>query len=163
MEKEKLSQIKKTVEEFFEKMTMQVSAIDVVCENSGKTENPENEEKKVINISIKAEEPQILIGQGGQTLFEIQRILKTILIKKVNEIFYLNLDINDYKNKKIEYLKDTAKSLADEVALSKTEKVLDPMSAYERRIIHAELSNREDVATESQGEGQNRSIVIKPK
>jgi spoIIIJ-associated protein len=163
MEKEKLDQIKKTVEEFFEKMTMQVSVIEVVCENSGKTENIETEEKKVINISIKAEEPQILIGQGGQTLFELQRILKTILIKKTNEIFYLNLDINEYKNKKIEYLKDTAKNIADEVSLSKKEKVLNPMSAYERRIIHAELSNRGDVTTESQGEGQNRSIVIKPK
>jgi spoIIIJ-associated protein len=157
MEKEKLNQIKKIVEEFFEKMTMQVSGIEVICEGL------EDKEKKIINISIKAEEPQILIGQGGQTLFEIQRILKTILIKKTSEIFYLNLDINDYKNKKIEYLKNTAKNTADEVAMSKKEKVLNPMSAYERRIIHAELSNREDVTTESQGEGQNRSIVIKPK
>jgi predicted RNA-binding protein Jag len=53
--------------------------------------------------------------------------------------------------------------LADLVALNKEEKALLPMSSYERRVIHAELSKRTDVITESQGDSFERHIVIKPR
>lgn len=153
MDREIAKKIEQATEEFFEKMTISASRIEVNFSDTGDS----------VDLNIKLEEPQILIGENGQTLFEIQRLLKTVLNKKLQKIFYLNLDINDYKKKKIEYLKDLAKDLADEVALTKEEKVLFPMPAYERRIIHAELSQRADVATESQGDGQDRHIVIKPR
>ncbi len=149
-----IKKIKDATGEFFEKMTMAVSIGSV---------NLEKGSQDVVNLDIKSDEPQILIGQGGQTLFEIQRLLRTVLNKKLQKIFYFNLDINDYKKKKIEYLKDLAKDLADQVALTKEEKTLSPMPSYERRIIHAELAQRTDVATESQGDGPDRHIVIKPK
>ena len=155
IEKKDISKIKEAAIEFFEKMTMDVliSEADFSSQEGG----------DAVNLNVKLEEPQILIGQGGQTLFEIQRLLKNILNKKLQKIFYFNLDINDYKKKKIEYLKDFARDLADQVALTKQEKSLAPMPSYERRIIHAELAQRTDVVTESQGEGQDRHIVIKPK
>ncbi|MEK7562197.1 MAG: R3H domain-containing nucleic acid-binding protein [Patescibacteria group bacterium] len=143
--------IKKIAEEFFKKMTIAPIAIEVGFLD------------EIVSLDIKLEEPQILIGEKGQTLFEIQRLLKTILNKKLQKIFYLNLDINDYKKKKTEYLKDLAKSLADEVTLTREEKILLPMPSYERRIIHTELSQRTDIITESQGEGPDRHIIIKPK
>ncbi len=152
LNQEDIKKIKETAEEFFEKMTIDVLKLEV--NSSGDID--------VVDLDIKLEEPQILIGEHGQTLFELQRLLKTVLNKKLQKIFYLNLDINEYKKKKIEYLKDLAKDLADEVALNKEEKVLFPMPAYERRIIHTELSQRTDIITESQGEGQDRHIVIKP-
>lgn len=137
-------------------MTIKVFDIDVKVSDT-------EEDKEVVNLDIKLDEPQILIGQGGQTLFEIQRLLRMVLNKKIQNIFYLNLDINDYKKKKLEYLKVLAKELADQVSLTKETKALMPMSAYERRIIHAELSGRTDVATESRGEGLDRHVVIKIK
>ena len=148
---EDINKIKETINEFFLKMTTPLLNIEV------------NFFSDVVDLDIKLEEPQILIGQGGQTLFEIQRLLRTILNKKLQTVFYLNLDINDYKKKKIDYLKDLAKDLANEVALTKQEKSLPPMPSYERRIIHAELAQRTDVATESQGEGPDRHIIIKPR
>jgi spoIIIJ-associated protein len=154
-----IQKIKDTVANFFQKATISTIGIEVTP-----TENEsENEEKDVIDLSIKLTEPQILIGEKGQTLFETQRLLKIILNKKLNKVFYLNLDINEYKKKKSEYLKEIAKDLANEVAKTKQEKVLIPMSAYERKIIHAELSQREDVITESRGDSFERHIVIKPK
>ena len=120
-------------------------------------------DRDVVSLDIKLDEPQILIGQGGQTLFETQRLLRTILNKGIGNNFLFNLDINDYKKQKIEYLKSLAKSLADQASLTKEEKVLAPMSAYERRIVHAELAQRSDIITESQGEGPDRHIVIKVK
>lgn len=151
IEQKDINKIKDLATEFFEKMTMPVSKIDV------------NYSEDNVGLDVKLDEPQILIGQGGQTLFEIQRLLKTILNKKLQNVFYLNLDINDYKKKKIEYLKDLARDLADQASLTKETKVLAPMSSYERRIIHAELSQRTDISTESQGDGFDRHIVIKPK
>jgi len=156
IEQNEINKIKEIVEEFFEKMTIIISSAEISLSFA-------KEDKDVVNLDIKLEEPQILIGQQGQTLFEIQRLLRAILTKKIQKVFYLNLDINEYKKKKEEYLKDLAKSLADQVSLDKQEKKLSPMSAYERRIIHSELSQRTDVLTESQGDSFNRYVVIKPR
>jgi len=118
---------------------------------------------EVVNLNIEISDPQILIGERGQTLFEIQKILKIILNKKIQKNFYLNLDINNYKKKKEDYLKDFAKSVADDVSVNKKEKIFPNMSPYERKIIHAEISKRDDVFAESFGEGLERKIAIKPK
>ncbi len=155
LEKKDLNTIKEISEEFFNKMTMIASGVEI--------NSLVEEEKDVVNLEIKIDEPQILIGQGGQTLFEIQRLLRAVLNKKLQKVFYFNLDINEYKSKKIDYLKSLAKDLADQVSLEKQEKVLSPMSAYERRIIHAELAQRTDVVTDSQGDGAYRHVVIRPK
>lgn len=160
MEKEDIKKIKEITEEFFQKTTIIPLSLEIGSDLiEDKDSNPEI--KEVINLNVNIEEPSILIGEKGQTLFEIQRLLRALLIKKTQKLFYLNLDINNYKQKKLEYLKKTAKEIADEVSLTKKEKILPPMSSYERRIIHSELSKRQDVITESEGEGLDRHIVIK--
>lgn len=157
MDKNNLKIIKQTAQEFFSKMTFSVLSATVVLAES------EKGGAFSVDLEMKIEEPQVLIGEKGQTLFEIQKLLKMILNKKLQSVFYLNLDINDYKKKKSEYLKRLARDLADEVSFSKKEKPLVPMSPYERRVIHAELSGRADVKTESRGDGQERYIVVIPK
>ena len=155
MNKENLEQIKSITEEFFNKLAITGEI---------KINNPSGEEGSlVIPIDLNIEEPQIFIGQNGQTLNEIQHLLKAILRKNIDEQFYIDLDINDYKKKKIAFLKDMARTVADEVALYKKERVLAPMPPYERRIIHLELAEREDVVTESFGEGKERRVVVKPR
>ena len=146
-----IEKIKKITKEFFQKTTFDVE-IEIL---------PKKEE--TLPINLKAEDPQILIGERGQTLNEIQHLLKLILRRKIEEPFYIDLDINDYKKKKIEYLKDLARSFADEVSLTKNEKELSPMSAYERRIIHLELAGRTDITTESIGQEPERRVVIRPR
>ncbi len=145
-----LQEIEKIIREFFEKTSFEVEA-EVL-----------SPEEKTVPVRIRTEDPKILIGQNGQTLAEIQHLLKAMLRRRISEQFYLDLDINDYKKKKNEYLKETAGFLADEVALNKKEKMLAPMPAYERRIIHLELANREDITTESIGQEPERRIVIRP-
>lgn len=142
--------VEEIVREFFEKMTFEVE-VEVL---------PQAEAS--LPIKIKTDEPQVLIGQGGETLAEIQRLLRIILRKQLAEDFYPDIDINDYKEKKAEYLKEMAKEAAYDVALTKKEKELPPMSSYERRIVHMALAERVDVVSESVGEGPERRIVIKP-
>lgn len=167
IEESEIKKIKDFVEEFFLKMTITTASIEAVAFSNEKDFLLSREEigdiKYTVKVDIQLGDPQILIGQGGQTLFEMQRLLRTILNKKLQKVFYLDLDINNYKKQKVEYLKDLARDLASQVALLKQEKRLPPMGAYERRAIHAELSQRTDITTESQGEGPDRHIVIKPK
>jgi len=164
-----LKKIEEGVEEFFQKMTIDarvdikinISELGDILQEKNSTTNKRIYDAVELNIRI--DDPQILIGERGQTLNEIQKLLKAILNKRTGKIFYLNLDINDYKKKKMEYLKDLARDLADEVVLSKEPKTLSPMSSYERRIIHIELADRTDIKTESEGEEPYRMVVIKPK
>jgi len=146
---DQIEEIKKTVKDFFEKITFEVD-ISFLPQNGD-----------TLPIDLKTEDPQILIGEGGQTLLEIQHLLKAILRRKIKESFYIDLDINGYKKKKVEYLKELARTLADEVVLTKKEKTLPPMPAYERRIIHLALAERSDIVTESIGQEPERRIVVK--
>ena len=129
-----------------------------------KQEESQNREPiPTIHIHITLDEPRFLIGQGGQTLFDLQRILRLMLHKALQKHFYVDLDINDYKKRKLEYLKQLALDAAEEVSFKKEKKFLSPMPSYERRIIHMELANRHDVSTESWGEGRDRCVAINPK
>lgn len=143
--------IEKIIKEFFEKMTFEVEL------EIGRMEEDS------LPVDLKTEDPQILIGEQGRTLNELQRILGRIIRKKLGEQIFLDLDVNQYKKKKIEYLKEMAQSMADQVSLRKEERILSPMSSFERRIIHLTLSQREDVKTESTGEEPERRVVIRPK
>jgi spoIIIJ-associated protein len=138
------------VEEFFKKMEVEAK-VEVMTQR-----------ESTIPIEVKVQDPQTLIGQNGETLFDIQHLMKIMMKRSFSESFYVDLDINNYKKKKIEYLKEMAKSNADEVSLSRKEIVLPPMTPYERRVIHVELSERRDIATESVGEEPRRKVVIKP-
>ena len=153
--------IKEIVSEFLLKMTMSSFDLDVSVSMIDYKENESPHD--LINLNIKAQEPKFLIGQNGKTLIDLEKILRIILNKKLQKNFYLKLDINDYQKKKLDYLKSLAKNSADEVSLTKIDKILPPMSPYERRIIHIELEGRLDVATESKGEGFNKNIIITSK
>lgn len=154
MEPINAAKIQEVIREFFDKAGLPVDAVEV--------KSPQD---STIPINLRAGEPQILIGEGGQTLLDIQRLLKLVIKKRFppEAPFYIDLDVNDYKKKKIEYLKETARSAADEVFLTRKEKMLPIMTAYDRRVIHVELANRTDVIAESVGEEPDRKIIVRAK
>lgn len=149
-EKEKIKNIENEIRAFFEKLGLEVE-IEIYPKKNG-----------LISVNIKSKENQLLIGEKGETLFQIQHLLNVILKKKYKGEITIDLDIGNFKKKKIEYLKELAKAVADEVALTKKEKILEPMPAFERKIIHLELAERPDVTTESIGREPKRRVVIKP-
>ena len=143
-------QLENFIRDFFKKINI----------DSGLEFKPVSGGKFFVNLTI--DEPQIFIGQKGENLASLQSLLNKMIRKMFNSDFYLDLDINNYKKRREEYLRELAQNTADDVSLTKVEKVLSPMSAYERRIIHLELAERSDVKTESEGEEPNRKVVIKP-
>ncbi len=146
-------EVKKIAENFFKEFGFNAEVVASLSEEG---------ERKTISIAIKAEEPDELVGPDAKILFDIQYILKLILKKKIAEYFYLDLDINDYKKKKSDYIKKQTATVADEVSLMKKEKELPPMSPYERRVAHLVLSDRKDVVAESEGSEPYRRIIVRP-
>ncbi len=120
-------------------------------------------EENSLRVSVRMKEPQILIGEKGQTLAETERLLKIVTRKKTKDTLFINLDINDYKKRKEDYLKELVKEAANEVSSSGVEKSFPPMNSFERRVIHTTLLERSDVVTESVGEGPERRVFIKKK
>ena len=119
--------------------------------------------EKNIDIKIFSNNNSILIGKDGKNLESLQNILRQILLSNVESDFRVNLDIENYREKKISNLERTAKRIAREVARTKVEAKLEPMNSYERRIVHNALTNNKYVYTESIGEEPNRCVVIKLK
>ena len=130
--------------------------IDAVVEMRKKNKNE-------IEYTINSEEKPILIGKNGKTLESLQFYLRHIVNNYSDERQIVLVDVGGYKQNRKRQLEIIATKTAKEVARSKVEAKLRPMNAYERRIIHTKLAEWRDVTTISEGEGQDRHLVIKPK
>lgn len=140
--------------ELLEKMNYEVEKAFV--------EDVEGEENQVwIGITVKT--PGGLIGFRGRNLASIQLILAMIVRTKVDEEVRILLDVNNYRTEQKERLERMISSLAEKVIQTGNPVSMVNMSSYERRICHMAASKIEGIETESEGEGEERHIVIKPK
>ena len=112
---------------------------------------------------IDTDENPVLIGKNGKTLDALQIYLRNLLNIFTEERAIVFVDIGGYKEQRKKQLEILATKTAKEVAQTQTEAKLEPMNAYERRVIHTKLADWRDVVTKSEGEKQNRHLVIKPK
>lgn len=119
--------------------------------------------KNQINMTITGDKVSHLIGYKGKTIESFQSLLNAMLQRENEESAKVFVEVNDYKKRKEEKLKNLANKMANNVIKFRKPIRLEPMSAYERLIIHTELAKRDDVETESQGEEPRRRVVIKKK
>ena len=101
-----------------------------------------------------------LIGYRGDTLNALQTILSAVANKKVKDRIKLILDIENYREKREKILEELAEKVSKTVLKNGKDITLEPMSAYERKIIHSKLQNNSKIETYSIGEGENRRVVI---
>lgn len=112
---------------------------------------------------IRTEEAGLLIGEDGQNLLALNHVLRRMLEKRFGEgSANFMVDVNDYQHHRFEEIKDKARMGAKRARYFKKDVVLQPMSSFERRIIHLALQEDPDITTESIGEGPQRRVVIKP-
>ena len=114
-------------------------------------------------LNIEGEDLGILIGRRGQTLASLQHIVRLIVGYQTQTRLPLIIDVEGYKRRRCEGLQALAWRIAEQVAASKMPFNLEPMTAFERRIIHLTLANHPDVTTESTGQGETRKVVILPR
>lgn len=111
-------------------------------------------------FQIKTQESAKLIGSRGDTIRAFNHIVRKAFEKEEEKPRFL-IDVNGYRTKKIEDLKQTAKLLADRARSLKYNVEMTPMSSYERMIVHAALADEPHIETESHGEGRDRRVVIR--
>ncbi|MBU0975650.1 MAG: R3H domain-containing nucleic acid-binding protein [Patescibacteria group bacterium] len=123
----------------------------------------DEDEKKFIKVVVEGENLGFLIGYRGGTLNALQMIFSQIISNQAGEHISVLLDINNYRERRDDYLKSLAGRAVEEVKENSQKVALPPLTAFERRIIHLTLQDDKDVRTESEGEGSDRHIVIFPK
>jgi len=123
-------------------------------------EDVEDEEGQVL-VGITVNNPGGLIGFKGRNLSSIQLVLSMIIRNKVDESVRILLDVNNYRSEQKVRLEGMIRTLAEKVLQTGTPVSLASMSSYERRICHMIVSTIEGLETESEGEGEERHVVIK--
>ena len=113
-----------------------------------------------IKIDIMNGDLGYLIGYRGETLYALQNILSAIASKGVENKVRVILDIEGYKAKREKTLEDLAEKVAKTVIRTRNPVKLEPMQAYERKIIHSKLQNNAKVETISVGEDPYRRIIV---
>lgn len=121
------------------------------------------EEEGSYSAHIATEENALLIGKHGNTLSSFEHILALIVAKKLGEFVRVIVEVGGYRKEREEYLKDLAIRLRDDVAETGVEKTIRGLKPWERRVVHLVLSEDSEVATESNGDGRDRILVIKKK
>lgn len=152
---EEFKNIEEIIFDFFDKAGFPVEVKSI-------SKKVKESEMPVLSINLKTSEAQMLIGKQGLVLADIQLLLRKLIKKNIGEEMFLNLDIDNYKKNKENYLRDVAQETADEVSSTGVTKELLLSSPFDRRVVHTELADRLDVKAESVGIGEDRKIIISP-
>lgn len=168
----KLAKVRLTVEKKISEETANATIAKVteilndIFKITGETDTIKFEVKQNENqilLNIEGEKVSHLIGYKGKTIESLQSLINSMLQREDEKYAKVFVEINGYKKQKEEKLKRLANKMADNVIRFRKPIRLEPMSAYERLIIHNELAKRNDVETESFGEEPNRRVMIRKK
>ena len=118
--------------------------------------------KPYLLLDIRGENLGALIGRRGETLSSIQYLLRLMVNQQVKQWKNIVVDVEHYKQRRVEQLAQLADRMARQVAESERAVALEPMPANERRIIHLTLRDNPDVFTESTGDDDRRKVNIFP-
>ena len=154
-----VEQAKKVLEELLNKMDV---AASVVYQSEPFLVTGKSDRQPII-FDIRGDDLGILIGRQGQTLACLQHIVRLIMAHQTKTVVPIVVDVEGYKQRRYKALQALAWRMADEVKSSGMPFTLEPMSAYERRIIHISLADNPDVVTESIDDGDLRKVVIQPR
>lgn len=145
---EEIEESKKKVEKFLKEFLPETAKIEVEIKEFD------------IYVNIEGENLNSLIGYRGESINALQVIVTAIANKNTSGKVRVYLDIAGYREKRIKTLEELAEKLARTVIRTKKEVTLEPMTAYERKIIHTKLQENSKVKTYSKGEEPYRKVVI---
>jgi len=141
-----------------------LTKMDIVASVMPQVQTASDQGEEVpIAFDIQGDDLGILIGRRGQTLACLQFVVRLIVGHQTKTWTPITIDVEGYRQRRSEKLRALAWRLAEQVRTRKSPFTLEPMLAYERRIIHLALAEHPDVTTESTGEGEARKVVIRPK
>lgn len=126
------------------------------------------EEEELINVSIETEDAGRLIGRQGETLSALQLLVNQILSRQIQlegkeslKFKKVIIDVSNWRKQKQEDLSERTQKWIEQVKESGKPLELEPMPAWQRRVVHLEVEKAEGVTSESTGEGEERHLIIK--
>ncbi|MFC1878308.1 RNA-binding cell elongation regulator Jag/EloR [Chloroflexota bacterium] len=148
---------RQTVEELLERMNVYAGVTACLGE-------PDDSRSRVpVLVDIHGDDLSILIGPKAETLNAFQYIVSLIVGKELGRSIPLVLDVEGYRVRRAQQLRQLANKMADQVVNSGRRQSLEPMPASERRLVHIALRQHPGVYTESTGEDPRRKVMIIPK
>jgi spoIIIJ-associated protein len=163
MEPEQRSEASEMAKEALESLLVRLGVEASVIVEAEPPFEQGTEASEVITINVTGDDLGILIGRRGQTLAALQHMVRLIVAHQMKGRVPIVIDVEGYKQRRYGALQALALRMAEQVKERKKPFALEPMPAYERRIIHLALVNDSDVTTESTGVGEVRKVVIMPK
>ncbi len=149
--------VENLIRELIEKTTVKLTEISI------KEESPKN-----TWISVEVNEPHFFIEREGEGLQALNHLVHRIIESKMprergdtEHGMGILIDVNGYQKKHVENIRAVAHMMSERARYFKSNVEVDPMSAFERRIVHEFLSEANDIQTESIGAGRDRRVVIK--
>lgn len=155
LSEEEFNVIKNNISNFLDKFLKQI--------NEKNTNFEIVRDENIVNLNINGENLNSLIGYRGETLNALQTLISRIGNKGLEKRHRIIVDIEGYRNKRIKALQDLAVKVSKTVMKNKKSIKLEPMSAFERKIIHDKLQENPKVTTHSVGKEPNRKVVIELK
>lgn len=152
---ETFKKIEENISEFLNKFFKQINLENINFEILN--------EKNRVRVNVTGENLNNLIGYRGETLNALQTLVSRIGNKGIEEKYRIVFDIEGYRNKRIKALQDLAVKVSKTALKNKKSITLEPMSAFERKIIHDKLQENSKVTTHSIGREPNRRVVIEIK
>jgi len=145
--------IKETINEFLGKMGVEIKSLSI----------EDSELPEYTKFLINTPDSGILIGKDGEHLLALAYILRKVVEKKFDndELPKFFIDVGGYQANKIQKIQKVAQIMADRATTFKRDIELPPMSAYERMVIHSTLSETNNIATESEGQGRFRRVIVR--
>ena len=141
--------VENTIKSFLEHLSVPSPIIDV------------KEDSSSWKIMIRTQDDRPIVGQDGERFESFSHLMKRMLSKVLGEEAKIILDVNERQARNEETLKAKAYIIADRAVSFKHDVEMDPMSSYERMIIHSALEGRHNIKTESIGSGKDRRLVVK--
>ena len=117
-------------------------------------------EGDLLSINLSGPDMGIVIGKRGETLDALQHLTSLVVNRGGGDFTKVSIDAENYREKRNDALSSLAHKLAAKVVRTRRSTTLEPMNAYERRIIHSALQDHDKVTTYSVGQGVNRKVVI---
>src|SRR3989338_3811118 len=114
-----------------------------------------------MHFKVEVPEPHLFVSHEGEGLNALNHLVRKMLETKLEENVNILIDIDDFQKKRIENVQAVAHMMAERARYFKSNIEVDPMSSFERRIVHEFLSDASDLTTESVGFGPTRRVVIK--
>lgn len=150
----KKTEIQNLIKELIEKVSVTVNVVNVV------------EEPTITYFGVEVKEPNLFLGRDGEGLYALNHLVRRIIENKYGgeenpDNLQIMIDINGFQKKRIESLRAVAHMMAERARYFKSSVEVDPMPAFERRVVHEFLADAQDLKTESVGVGPSRRVVIR--